>query len=86
MWQDGITQHSLLVLNGRKAARVDESTDESHIDLDLTSIDIAPIMDCNKDKDLHSSDHFPIHIIMYNRLPLPGHPFFWVGMLKKPSG
>ena len=80
IWMDVITQHALRVLNDGQATRIDESTgDESHIDLSLTSSDIAPYMDWNTDNDLHSSDHFPIHITMNNVTPFPGLPPVFLG-------
>ena len=80
IWMDVITQHMLRVLNDGQATRFDDATgDESHIDLSLTSSDIAPIMDWNTDKDLHSSDHFPIHITMDTVTPPPTLPSIFMG-------
>ena len=60
---DLINHYALQILNDGQATRVDDfSGTESHIDLTVATSDIAPLLDWDTIKDLHSSDHFPICI------------------------
>ena len=61
IWMDAITQGALCLLNDGQATRLDDfSGTESHIDLTVSTSDLAPKLKWNTIKDLHSSDHFPI--------------------------
>ena len=63
IWMDVITRNALCLLNDGQPTRLDDYTGtESHIDLSISTGDIAHLIDWNTIKDLHSSDHFPIHI------------------------
>ena len=63
IWMDLINHYALQILNDGQATRVDDfSGTESHIDLTVATSDIAPLLDWDTIKDLHSSDHFPICI------------------------
>ena len=63
IWMDIVNNYDIRILNDGQPTRLDEATgDVSHIDLTLASSDIAHMFDWNTDKDLHCSDHFPIHI------------------------
>ena len=80
IWMDVITHHDLHVMNDGQATRLDESSgDLSHIDLTVVSNDIAHLLDWDTDKDLHSSDHFPIHIQLYDPDPIPNLPPIFAG-------
>ena len=63
IWMDIINHHGLHIMNDGRATRIDESTvDLSHIDLTVVSNDIVHMLEWTVTADLHSSDHFPIHI------------------------
>ena len=63
IWADIIHQYGLIVLNDGQPTRINDFTGlESHIDLTVASGALATQLDWNTIKDLHSSDHFPIHI------------------------
>ena len=80
IWMDVINYHQLHVMNDGQATRLDESSgDLSHIDLTVVSNDIAHLIDWNTDKDLHSSDHFPIHLQLYTPDPVPNLPPMFAG-------
>ena len=80
IWMDVINYHHLHVMNDGQATRLDESSgDLSHIDLTVVSTDIAHLLDWTTDKDLHSSDHFPIRIQLYNPDPIPDMPPIFTG-------
>ena len=80
MWMTVIHQFDLRVLNDGQPTRLDESTGTmSHIDLTLASSDIGHLLEWNTDKDLHSSDHFPILVQFRPSIPVPGLPFIFSG-------
>ena len=62
-------------MNDGRATRLNESSgDLSRIGLTVVSNDIVNLIDWNTDHDLHSSDHFPIHLQLYNPDPMPNMP------------
>ena len=81
IWVDVVNQYALRVLNDGQPTRLDEATGEvSHIDLTLASSDIASLIEWNTEKDLHSSDHFPIYLTMNNmRIPATDLPPLFTG-------
>lgn len=79
IWMDVINHHDLHILNDGQPTRMDESTgDYSHIDLTLVTNDI-PLLDWDTDKDLHSSDHLPIHIKLSVPTPKNDLPRIFLG-------
>ena len=80
IWMDVINHHHLHVLNDGRPTRMDESTGElSHIDLTVVSHDVAHLLDWNTERDLHSSDHFPLHVQFYSPDPVPDLPPLFAG-------
>ena len=80
IWSDIVNHYNIHILNDGQPTRLDESTGVvSHIDITLASSDIAPLFDWNTDKDLHCSDHFPIHICYNQSPPLLNIPPLFTG-------
>ena len=80
IWMGVINQLELHVLNDGQPTRLDESTGVmSHIDLTLASSDIASLFEWNPDRDLHSSDHFPLHIHFRPMTLIPDLPSIFSG-------
>ena len=75
-----VNHHDLHILNDGQPTRLDDSTgNTSHIDITLASSEIAHILDWNTDGDLHSSDHFPIHVQFCASNHVPNLPPIFYG-------